>query len=425
MPFTTKTVIAKPTTYQQSTWAHVFGLGNLNASQTAVRIGRDSKFGLRHAAFLAFEGLKIPTNAKITNAFFRMNHFAGFIDGFDMKINFLKRDGRWDKSPFRLTEDWTDYPEYDGVFSLFTNLFQFVLTAPPSGITNANFSLRLDSGEGFIQQRYIGQSFVAEVTGKPALGGCFCRRVGVPVGDVWMELWTADPANEHRGLTKLAESARIDVSFISTVMDNKGFSFVGVNQVELTAGERYLVVMNGDFPFGLADGIQIGTRSVFFEGEYLGGRLTNFGQGDGFNFWNYGTEIKLLLEGPQIDGTPATWPLPFPVPMPSVIDSPNFKEMIQSWLSSPASYDPNGIIGFRFDENFQTVPGQLHFLLSVSKAQPQANPFPELHVTFDVPFGEQAGGAFIPSMPMRPQDEDEEETDTDEIELLQVLKSRR
>lgn len=424
MPVVTKTVIAKPTTFQQSTYANPFGLGNLNAGQTSVRIGRDAKLGVKHDAFLAFEGLNIPTNAIITNAFFRMNHFAGFIGGFDMKINFLKRDERWEKTPFRSIEDWSNFPEYDGLFQLITNVFQFVLFTSPSGISNANFSLRLDLGLGYLLQRNVGQSFVAAVTGTPIIGGVFMRRVGAPGGQVWMEIWEADPANDHRALTKLAESVRINTASVSTTMDNKGVSFTGVNQVELTAGRRYVAVMAADYAFGFADGIQIGSRPVFFEGEYAGGRLTNFGQGAGFHFWNYGTELKLLFEGPQILGTSATWPLPFPVPMPGIIDSPNFKAMIQSWLAEPSAYSEDGVIGFRFDENFQTVAGQIHFLLSVSQAQPQVNPFPELHVTFDIPAIAATGGA-LPAHPMVPFLDDEEDLDTDEIELIQILKSRR
>ncbi len=413
----TVTVIAKPTAFQQNTYTNPFGLGNLNATQTSVRIGRDAKFGLKHDAFLAYEGLLIPRNATVTNAFFRMNHFAGFIDGFDMRVNYLKPDGRWEKTPFRTVEDWSDFPEYDGLFQLITNLFQFVLFTSPSGISNANFSLRLDTGLGYIQQRNVGQSFVAAVTGTPIIGGVFMKRVGNPGGQVWMEIWEADPANDHRALTKLAESVRINTASISTVMDNKGVSFTGVNQVELTAGRRYVAVMAADYAFGFADGIQVGARPLFFEGEYTGGRLTNFGQGSGFHFWNYGTELKLQFEGPQSTGQPATWPLPFPV-VPGPIDSPNFKQLIQDWLADSEAYDKDGVIGFRFDEDFQTVAGQIHFLLTVAGAQPQAAPFPELHVTYEIEAGGAGGGSF----PMRPDFTREDEEEDEENVLVRIAR---
>ena len=241
MSVKTIAVIAKPTIFQQNTWGHAFGLGNLNATQTTVRVGREAKFGLKQASFLAFEDCVIPKTAKITSAFFRMAMFASTgPSGFRMKMNYLKRDGLWHETPFVATEKWSHGTEYDGLWQLITNLFQFPLNTSPSGITSANFSLRLDTGLGYIQQRYVGQSFKAAVTGAIALGGVFMRRVGAPVGDVWMEVWSADPANPHVGLTKLAESVKVDVASISAVMDNKGFSFTGVNQITLQAGVRYV-----------------------------------------------------------------------------------------------------------------------------------------------------------------------------------------
>lgn len=222
----------------------------------------------------------IPKNAKIISAVVRGTaEQTSTVATFLSVVRVLGKDGRWD--PASSGPQWVSTSGIGFNFDADVHLFNAFLTTlvDTAQVATHTWPIRDNSASRSLK---AGQGVDIVTGGSIVFADMTVVRLGaVAVGDVWCEIYSQD-AN-GLGDVLLATSNTRPASTVPNALGDFRFTFSGGEILTVTAGEKYVVVLNGDYPVSASQNIALGWRS----GGYAPGVFQIFGTGVSMDDQNY------------------------------------------------------------------------------------------------------------------------------------------
>ena len=197
----------------------------------------------------------IPPNVSILSAFLRgTSVFNSGVDTFLSLLTVQQKDGWWDPvtSPiqWRSTSDWLKADFGSQVYS--TGVALLADTTVP-GIT-IRWELRGNVAGRALQ---LGQGITITAAANLGFVDMHLSRTGaVPAGNVWCEVYAGNVFTKLPTGPILATSnvvAASTVGLAGSGLPAFRFTFSGGNQIPLALNQQIVVVLNGDYPVGVAN----------------------------------------------------------------------------------------------------------------------------------------------------------------------------
>jgi len=334
------------------------GFDNLSPTAGSWRngfwpIGPSVNWGIQRGKFpFDFEGIAfkfsnmtpaIPANAKIISAKLRGTAAATSTGvTFLTIVEVLGKDSLWDLAA--AGPKWVSASGAGFNFDADVVVLNTVAaTLVDTGIsTTHNWSIRDNSVGRYLK---VGQGVDVVTAGTLGFADISLGREGTPgAGNIWCEIYSQDGAGLADTLLATSNTRVASTAPASTAPFR--FTFSGGEQISLSAGQKIVVVLNGDYPLNAGNNVRMGWSS----GGYAPGTFQIFGTGVGFDDQNYPMQ-RNFRNAPFPYGFGVWQPPGFTIgvdydtPEPFLAGTTSFVDMLSGYISS-GSYvegDPIGV----------------------------------------------------------------------------------
>ena len=321
-------LVLTPTFNTDNTLSRPASDWNNNFSGNRMELGR--RFGkgfLEKANFYQWQGMLIPKDSTINSANLRVTaSLAGRGTVFTCTVRGMDRDGLWNSDATGL--DFRKAETVGPAFHFCNNQVEIFSGAMVSELLtqgNMNISdnkVRLNSEVDWERVSKIAQTITptSTFTLTSVSFAMVQSIIAVPPGNVFLEIRSVDGAGKPTGVVLATSDIRLCSSIaggLLAVLNN--FIFSGADQITITSGVKFAVVMNITYPPAAFANLESGVRGGLTD-SYTGGELWSYGNGRGFDDNNYPCAAILEEDIPRTTAS-ATMSLPFPSPAGTNVDT--------------------------------------------------------------------------------------------------------